>query len=202
MQKSVRCAGMEMGQNWSGGGVGDGVKMRLGSFEKNTIVIVLILISIATLVPIFPLLLEFPSYGLHLGSTWLPARRVPIWFWIGGRACWEVGDMQRKKKYQPPYAAPLAIFTLGNRCDQEVCHQGTKRVSLKWQWQLVQQAAMFLLGRILVEVLWGRWEVNIPFIGDPLQTHSCLWMCYLYFKFSFRSSEGLHKLHSKNRPLL
>lgn len=72
-QKSVRCAGMLLGQNWNSGRVGEGVKTEdWEALKQNTIVIVLIFISIATLMQCFSLTPGIPLQCLLLGSAWRP----------------------------------------------------------------------------------------------------------------------------------
>lgn len=90
-QKSVRCAGILLGQNWNSGRVGEGVKTEdWEALKQNTIVIVLIFISIATLMQCFSLTPGIPLQCLLLGSAWRPARaqgtgRVPLWLWLVGK---------------------------------------------------------------------------------------------------------------------
>lgn len=74
-QKSVRCAGILLGQNWNSARVGEGVKTEdWEALKQNTIVIVLIFISIATLMQCFSLTPGIPLQCLLLGSAWRPAR--------------------------------------------------------------------------------------------------------------------------------
>lgn len=184
--------------------LGEGVKTGdQGALKHNTIVIVLIPVSMATIMQCFSL---STSHGLLLCSAcryaghgcWPPLCSAQR---LGGCLCNSklveglLGNWREVEKQLGTSLCNYIPMEM-DRCCREVFHQGTKRLSLKWWWELVLWAVMFLL------VLWQRScqnENNITNIGDPSERHSWPWMYYFYFKFYI--IEGLYKLHSKNRLL-
>lgn len=168
-QKSVRCAGMLLGQIWSSGRVGERVKTEdLEALKQNTIVIVLIFISIATLMQCFsltpgiPLLWSPPGFSLET-STGIGTGRVPLWFWIVGK--WmRVGEIGSNLLVQlcglPLKCGTDPIRRFVTKEQKESCWDGDGSCCSRQQ---------LFCGELLTEVLWG-WEVNATFIGDPSDT--------------------------------
>lgn len=169
-QKSVRCAGMLLGQIWSSGRVGEGVKTEdLEALKQNTIVIVLIFISIAILMQCFsltpgiPLLWSPPGFSLET-STGTGTGRVPLWFWI-------VGKWMRVEEIGSNLVVQLCGLPLKCGTDRS---GGLAPRNRKGLVEMVMAAI----------ILWGashrgsvRMRGQCYFYRWPLR-HSCLWMYY------------------------
>lgn len=102
---------MLLGQNWNSGRAGEGVKTEdWEALKQNTIVIVLIFISIATpmqyfsLTPGIPLLWSPAGLSLET-SNGTGTGKVPVWLWIVGK--WmrfeEIGSNLLVQRYGLPW---------------------------------------------------------------------------------------------------
>lgn len=192
-QKSVRCAGMLLGQNWNSGRVGEGVKTEdWEALKQNTIVIVLIFISIATLMqrfsltPGIPLLWSPPGLNLEtstgtgkvlcgfelLENGW-DLKKSVVTSWCNSMGCpWGVGQIW-SGGLSPRNRKSLAEMVMAAGAADSNYSVGS----------------FSLTGSVRMrgQCYFCRWPVRETLL--PLNV--------LSLKFRFRSSEGLSKWHSK-----